>query len=412
MRAVGFLRAMWDSTWRQLRHEQDARWRLGGGALALLFLIGLGLSGPATTPPSLPNAPAPSPLGQPNPSGPPGPGHALGATPDHTALANSRLQRAQEVLDNYRHATRYPPDSRPLKEQPDQAHPFAPISESRPLRQSDGTVVPGVRIITTQSQIFLSGPESVRFTVAAQDENGKTLPLTVTRAVAFDLPDPRQAAGRPQVAVAFNDVGADPDLQAGDGTLSARFTPASQGYADYAGTLRVAADLRTDDASGSVFFDVIYHPSVPAQWLGVQDVVRDGSLDFDLGAQVLEAGRYVVSGRVFDATGAAVAVLSFNEEVGTGSQVFRLRLFGKLIRDTAPVFPLTLRDVDGYLLYADTFPDRAMLPRREGTVHVTGRYAAEAFSSTEWTSEERSRYLAEYERDVQRAQSEGGTSAP
>lgn len=393
----------WARSWREI----DLSRCLGLAALAALLMLALGWTwhSAAFQTSSSHDSATPTPgIGPPLPP----PRDGLPNTEDgRSSSHNSRLDRAREVLDNYRHATRYPPDSRPLQEQPEQAHPFVPITESHPLRDGKGRTIPGIRIITTQSQIFLSGAEDVRLTVAAQDESGQSLPLTVTRAVAFDLPDPRQAAGRPQAAVAFNDLGADPDVSAGDGTQSVRFSPSRQGFADYAGTLRVAVELQQEDQSGSVFFDVIYHPTVPAQWLGAADAIREGSLDFDLSTQVLEPGRYVVTARVFDDTGAAVAVLSFNDEVGSGTQVFRLRLFGKLIRDAAPVFPLTLRDVDGYLLYADTFPDRAMMPRREGVVLVTGRYAADAFSSAEWSSEERSRYLAEYERDVARAQAEG-----
>jgi hypothetical protein len=90
----------------------------------------------------------------------------------------------------------------------------------------------------------------VRLTVAAVDDNGQRLPLTITRAVAFDLPDPRQAAGRPQVAIDFNDAGLGADLLAGDGTYSGLLAPALQGFADYAGTVRVQLELNQDGRSG------------------------------------------------------------------------------------------------------------------------------------------------------------------
>lgn len=62
--------------------------------------------------------------------------------------------------------------------------------------------------------------------------------------------------------------------------------------------------------------------------------------------------------------------------------------------------PLRLRDLQGFLLLPDRFPDRAMLARREGVVHSSASYAAKAFSDAEWTSEERDRYLAELGKDV------------
>jgi hypothetical protein len=64
---------------------------------------------------------------------------------------------------------------------------------------------------------------------------------------------------------------------------------------------------------------------------------------------------------------------------------------------------LRLRDADGFLLYADRFPDRAMMPRLAGVVHTSAAYPSTAFTDKEWTSEERERYLAEYGRDLDNA---------
>lgn len=319
------------------------------------------------------------------------------------ALAQDRLERAQETLASYRQATVYPPESRPLREHPDQLRPFAPIEQSLPLRRPGQDPASGVRIVTTQEKVFASGAETVKLTVAAVDDNGQRLPLTITRAVAFDLPDPRQAAGRPQVAIDFNDAGLGADLLAGDGTYSGLLAPALQGFADYAGTVRVQLELNQDGRSGIVSFDVVYQPLVPAEWGGIREAVVDGSLVFDLQAQVHQAGRYVVNARVVDARGQPLALLTFNDEVGTGSQRFRLTLFGRLIRDAQPAFPLRLQDVEGFLLLPDQFPDRAMLPRRVGVVHTSQRYGLDRFSDAEWQSEERSRYLTEYQNDVDRA---------
>lgn len=319
------------------------------------------------------------------------------------ALAQDRLERAQETLASYRQATVYPPESRPLREHPDQLRPFAPIEQSLPLRRPGQDPASGVRIVTTQEKVFASGAETVKLTVAAVDDNGQRLPLTITRAVAFDLPDPRQAAGRPQVAIDFNDAGLGADLLAGDGTYSGLLAPALQGFADYAGTVRVQLELNQDGRSGMVSFDVVYQPLVPAEWGGIREAVVDGSLVFDLQAQVHQAGRYVVNARVVDARGQPLALLTFNDEVGTGSQRFRLTLFGRLIRDAQPTFPLRLQDVEGFLLLPDQFPDRAMLPRRAGVVYSSQRYGLDRFSDAEWQSEERSRYLTEYQNDVDRA---------
>ena len=81
----------------------------------------------------------------------------------------------------------------------------------------------------------------------------------------------------------------------------------------------------------------------------------------------------------------------------------RLQVFGALIRDKTPGFPLQLRDVDGFLLIPDKFPDRAVMARRAGVIYTSARYQRDRFSPNEWTSEERERYLTEYGKDAETA---------
>lgn len=126
------------------------------------------------------------------------------------------------------------------------------------------------------------------------------------------------------------------------------------------------------DRAGVVMFDIIYSPESPARWSGpVREVVEDGSLNFYLKTDVRVAGRYIVNGLVDDAQGKPFALGSFNDLLVVGNNDIRLTVFGKLLRDQSPAFPLTLRDVDAYLLKENTDPDRALMPRLEGTAHIT-----------------------------------------
>ena len=328
------------------------------------------------------------------------------ARQEKLALWRSRAERSEQLYASYRDSTRYPPDSHPIAEHPDQVRPFQPIVEENTLRRTDGSPAKGFRLRTSQERVFLSGAETVQFSIEAVDDRGASLPLIVTSASAQSVPDTRTPVRLIQTNVLFTDDGTGADPTAGDGQYSARINPAKQGFEAYAGTIRLLAQVNVKGEQGVVQFDVIYTPGAPATWAGVREALENGALNFYLKANVAMAGRYVVSARVDDANGVPFALLQFNDEVAAGEREFKLTLFGALVRDKAPVFPLHLRDVDGFLLIPDKFPDRFTMARQIGVIHTTRRYALDTFSPEEWTSEERSRYLSEYGKDADTARAE------
>jgi hypothetical protein len=317
-----------------------------------------------------------------------------------------RHERAEQVYLGYRDATRYPPEARPIAEHPDQMRPFAPVQEEMPLRDATGKPLPGLRIRSTQDRVFVSGSESARFTLEALDGNGRTVPLAVRRSAAQSLPDGKGLVQLVRSDVAFTDDGAGADDVPGDGRYAGRLTPALQGFGSQAGTIRLLVEVVANGEQGMVGYDVVYLPEVPGTWSGVREALENGALNFYLKAQVRSAGRYVASARVSDANGVPFALLQFNEQLPAGAVELRLSLPGLLVRDKAPAFPLQVVDVEAFLLKPDTYPDRAMMPRLAGLVHVSKAYPLESFSAEEWNSEERNRYLAEYARDVVRAEEE------
>lgn len=321
------------------------------------------------------------------------------------AQATARLAQARQTLESYRQSTRYPPDTRPMDEQRDQTYPNQPVAEDGPLATEDGKVDPVVHIKTSQSRVFVASGEQVQYTVAAVDDKGKPLPLTITRAIARGITAQGSSLGTPQAMPLFNDNGTDGDAAANDGTYTATLSPATTAFAQFNGTIRLEVALKVGEHDGIHRFDIIYTPELPAVWSGpVREVLARGSLSLYLPANVKVAGRYIVTGRLDDAAGKPFALLTFNEELGTGPQAIRLEAFGKLILDRKPALPLRLRDVDGYLLKENGFPDRALMPRLMGLVFTTKVYPLSSFSDAEWTSEERDRYLAEYGNDVTAAQ--------
>lgn len=321
------------------------------------------------------------------------------------AVWQQRLGTAQQTLEAYRESTRYPPEARLLSEHLDQAYPNAPVEEDTPLRLADGGVAPGVRLRTTQERVFVQGDESVHLSVSLRGSGGNVLPMRIVRATAREISPSNTGSLYPVSSVSFNDDGIEGDVQAGDGVHSVRLQPGQDVFAGLSGALRVEVVLEHAGREAPAYFDLMLTGPPPAVWTGaVREALEDGGLSFHLGAEVKEPGQYVVTARVDDARGRPLALLSFNEEVATGPQDFQLSLFGKLVHDAHPAFPLTLRDVEAFLLRPDSFPDRVLMPRRAGAVHVSRRYSQDSFSPAEWQSEERDRYLVELQRDVNEAQ--------
>jgi hypothetical protein len=313
------------------------------------------------------------------------------------------IQLADHTYCSYRASTQYPVGSRPMTENPDQDRPNAPVTSANPMRLDGGGANTDVQLQTSQSRVYMASGEAVAFSLRAADAAGRTLPLVVTRALAQGITHAgtRQTA---QVGIPFADDGSGGDPVPDDGAFTGVLAPAQTGLASFNGTIRAEVRYNVGGKTGVVQFDVIYTPELPAVWAGPpREAVEEGSLVYHLPLDVRMPGRYIVNGRVDDARGRAVALLTFNDVLGPGPNDVRLTMFGKLLRDKSPVLPLTLRDVDGYLLKEDTDPDRALLPRLEGKVFTGAPHAPKSFSDAEWQSEERSRYLTEFSKDLEEA---------
>jgi hypothetical protein len=328
------------------------------------------------------------------------------AAPARRKQLVENLQLAEHTYCSYRESSKYPHTSRPIAEQPDQVYPNAPVNETHAMRLDGGGADPKVQLQTSQSRVYMAAGEAVSFSLRAVDAGGQALPLVVTRAVAQGITFKGSRAS-PQVALAFADDGRGADAVAGDGAFAAVLAPAQTGLAAFNGTIRAEVRYSVGGNNGAVLFDVIYSPELPATWSGqVREAVENGSLNFYLKADIRQAGRYIVSGRVDDARGKPFALVTFNDKLGVGPNEVRLTMFGKLMRDQDAALPLTLRDVDGYLLKENTDPDRVLMPRLEGKAFTGKPHPLTSFSDAEWQGEERSRYLAEFGKDLARARSE------
>ena len=306
-------------------------------------------------------------------------------------LLQQQVRLTDHTYCSYLQNSQYPHESRPAGHNPDQLYPNRPLLEASPMRVEGGDSDPQVVLQTTQSRVYLAAGETATFSLRARDAHGQAVPLVVTRALAQGMSYGAERAA-PRVTLDFADGGA--------GAWSAALMPDQTPLASFHGTIRTEVRYKAGGRDGFVLFDVLYSPALPASWTGRRSESRDGgSLQFVLGLDVRQPGRYVVSGRVDDAQGRPFALATFNDVLGAGAQQVRLTVFGKLLHDGAPALPLVLRDVDGYLLRENADPDRLLVPRLEGKVLASAAASLDGFSDAEWQSEERSRYLAEYAKD-------------
>ncbi|MES2316117.1 MAG: choice-of-anchor X domain-containing protein [Pseudomonadota bacterium] len=380
-------------------------WLAGAAAVALVVVVawsGRGDAAPGQAAAPQPGAAGSQFFGQ------------VGASAGVAAAPGERTARLQEIrqhfelvdqtLCNYAASTKYPEASRPAAEHPDQLYPNEPVAEAHPMRTPDGKSDGNILIQTSQSRVFMASGEMAAFSIRAVDPAGKPMQLVVTRAAAQGMTF-QGARPTTQIAIPFADDGKGADAVSGDGAFAGILAPAQTGLASFNGTIRTEVRYTVGGKTGFVLFDVIYTPELPAVWTGqVREGVEEGSLVFYLKADVRIAGRYIVHGRVDDAKGKPFALATFNDTLPAGPAEVKLTVFGKLMRDKEAAMPLTLRDVDGFLLKENVDPDRALMPRLEGKVLVGKPHALKTFSDAEWQSEERSRHLVEFSKDVALAQ--------
>lgn len=349
---------------------------------------------------------APQASASPPPAGP----RFFGPVPEPgPAIPSGRAERRRQLVEHvqltdhtycsYLEGSRYPMDSRPAAQNPDQLHPNQPVAEMHPMRLDGGSTNGSVFLQTSQSRVYLAAGEAAAFSLRAVDAQGATVPLVITRALAQGM---TYGGSRPtpQVALTFADDGGGADPVAGDQSYAAVLAPGQTGLAGFHGTIRTEVRYNAGGRNGFALFDVIYTPVLPASWTGqVREAVENGSLSFYLGLEVRQPGRYIVTGRVDDARGQPFALATFNEVLAVGTREVKLTVFGRLMTDERPALPLRLRDVDGYLLRENVDPDRLLVPRLEGQVFASRTQSMKGVSDAEWQSEERSRYLLEYAKD-------------
>jgi hypothetical protein len=243
-----------------------------------------------------------------------------------------------------------------MAENADQNNPNAPVADTNPMRLQGGGVDRAVQLQTSQSRVYMAANEAVAFSLRAVDAAGQVQPLVVTRAVAQGITY-SGARQTPQVSIAFADDGGGADPVPNDGAFAGVLAPAQTGLAGFAGTIRTQVSYTVNGKNGAIIFDVIYTPELPAVWTGqVREAVENGSLN------LLPAGRRAHARTLRDQRAGrrcarqALRPADLQRRARAGPNEIKLTMFGKLMRDQDAALPLTLRDVDGYLLKENTTP--------------------------------------------------------
>lgn len=283
------------------------------------------------------------------------------------------LTAAIEALEHYRAVTQYPFNSRPADEHAD-AMTLGGAERRLPGRTADAPT-----LVLTQDRLFVVGDEQVKLHIDSEPPGACAL-------VAAHLRAP------PDLPVVFRDDGS--------GRFSASVQP-SQLPQFERDTVRIECELRCAGQPRTAFFDVKFSPVAPASFSGAySDELENGSLRFDVTVNVQQPGHYLITGRVDDASHTGLALVQFNDELTAGEHRVPLTVFGKLVVDRAPAFPLVLRDLEGARLNEHGAPDRVFMAPQLGAQHRSRMYGLEVFSTQSWDSEQKRRYLGRLEAKV------------
>lgn len=267
---------------------------------------------------------------------------------------------------------RYPPWCRPAVEAGDR---FAPAGIERVVKSGEGDA-PVLRL--TQSAEFL-GPGEVATLGVEAELGGRPAPVTITRA---DLMAAGDAEHHVLSAVEFRDDGKPPDETPGDGLTTGAVTLPREPAAERA--FQVVLGLSIDGVTQELAFRLARRSDAGRFTGRVTDRLDHGDVAFDLGMDAKRPGTWAVTGRLYDAAGRGMAVLTAAAELHGGTGTVTLRAFGKLLRDEGVPGPWVLRDVSAFLV-----GDEGAAIGPDGAQHRTRAYALTDLGNDPWSKIEK-----------------------
>jgi hypothetical protein len=248
--------------------------------------------------------------------------------------------------------TRYPRGSQPLALKTDLLLPHH-VEPS-----THGITSPGGRVLVTQAQdrvwVAPGQPGVVRITAKL---DGAPVSVTFNSAQVVRHLDgqPDQVLG----TVGFSDNGSAPDEIAGDGTYTGVVATPKDGTG---ASLTLTVGMEAGGERGTLIFQFVQTTAAPAVFTQTaRDALENGSIAIYVGVQVMQAGVYEITGRLYDSGGAPIAYMRFYDQLTTDTTEVRLVGYGKLILDEGGIPPFVLRDVEGWEMLVGQYPDRALM---------------------------------------------------
>jgi hypothetical protein len=268
---------------------------------------------------------------------------------------------------------RYPLNSQPLATKTDMLMPHHVDPSMHGL-----AAVGKVLVTQTQDRAWISpGQPAVVSITAKLDSSPLTLQIDQATVV-------RHLDGQPDAVVSqvsFTDSGSAPDEIAGDGTYTGLVQTPSDGVG---ASLTLTVKCSAGGESGTLLFSFVQTAAATASFTQTaRDALEEGSIAIYVGVSVQAAGKYHIQGRLYDSTGAPIALLIFQDPLDTSSTEVRLLAYGKLLLDEGGVPPFVLRDLEGWRIDSGTYPGRTLMAEWAGG-YTTASYALSQLTGADY----------------------------
>ncbi|MFI5299105.1 MAG: choice-of-anchor X domain-containing protein [Polyangiales bacterium] len=302
-------------------------------------------------------------------------------------------QHMEEMRAALNEKTKYPPNSLPLAGKTDLIEPHHVETVHRPLQVDAEGGVGHVTITLSQSQLWLGDGEIASAFIAVTTDDHSKPPVSFARSEMFKSDGKTDGLGPSLGGITFRDDGVAPDLVAGDNIFSTFVPPRVDMLKGVTSAVLVDLDMLAGEERGTFRFHFVTTGPAPGKFTGVvTSAIEAGSLAFHVGIEVLQAGRFNIMARLYDAAGKPAALLTFVGSLTLDSLEVVLTAFGKTLLDQGLASPFALKDLEGFSYVTTNDSDRAVMAVLPGP-YMSAAFDMNQLSSAEWDSPQRSKSI-------------------